>query len=547
MNVTIKQVSSLEKILPRGIGDAKSIDRKILMGGERFSYQIALQTPERVGVTAEVVSPHDNWVTLYAVVNVVMDVPTYAGADEDYITKEPGLMPDMLQPLAARSDALRLLGEAGAVWVTVDVPKNTPAGEYPITIRIQVESQTETLQQDVTMTLSVTGRNISEQQTLFTQWFHVDCIADAHHVPIYSEEHWALIDQYMALARDLGISMLLTPIITPPLDTEVGRCRPITQLVKIEKKGERYSFDYTLLKRWIDLCHRNGIYNFEMSHLFSQWGLAYAPNIMVTENGEEKLLFGWHVPGQSEEYRAFLGQFLPDLIAFLKAEGIKDRCWFHVSDEPRETHLDAYRYARNVIVPLIDGCPTLDALSHYAYYEQGLVQIPVTKTDGIDAFLEHDVPRQWAYYCCSQYREVGNRFLAQPSYRNRILGLQLYKFGIEGFLHWGFNFYNSRLSRRKINPFITTSSDKGFPSGDAFSVYPTDDGPVPSLRAVIFREALADIEICRTLEGIIGRDAVIQMIDREAGMELTFRQYPRCREFIPALMEKMEQMIRDNG
>ena len=546
MDITVKQVSSLEKIRPQSLLEEKEVTRKTLMGGQRFSYQIALRACDRVAFYAKVTTPTAPWVTLSAVVNVAMDLPTYDGADEDYITKEPGLMPDLLLPLADEKDPIRLASEAGAIWVTVEVPENTPAGIYPVTVELTAEGRTETEVYSVTMELDITGRNILPQKTLFTQWFHVDCIAQAHHVEIYSEAHWERISQYMALARKMGINMILTPVITPPLDTAVGTSRPITQLVKIEKKGCRYEFDFSLLKRWIDLCNYHGFACFEISHLFSQWGLAAAPNITVTENGEEKLMFGWHIPGNSPEYRDFLGQFLPSLVEFFKAEGIKDRCWFHISDEPRETHLEAYRYARDVIVPLIDGCPTLDALSDYAFYEQGLVPIPVTKTDGLEPFLENRLPRQWAYYCCSQFKEVGNRFLAQPSYRNRILGLQLYKYGIEGFLHWGFNFYNSRLSLKQINPFITSSADKGFPSGDAFSVYPTEQGPAPSLRAVIFREALEDIEVCRTLEGIIGRDAVVTLIDREAGEPLTFRRYPRNSDYIPNVIEKMQQLIRSS-
>ena len=74
---------------------------------------------------------------------------------------------------------------------------------------------------------------------------------------------------------------------------------------------------------------------------------------------------------------------------------------------------------------------------------------------------------------------------------------------IEGFLHWGYNFYYNLFSRRKINPYITTSADKAYPSGDPFSVYPIQNGVVPSLRAIVFKEALNDIEICCTLEGYI--------------------------------------------
>ena len=83
-----------------------------------------------------------------------------------------------------------------------------------------------------------------------------------------------------------------------------------------------------------------------------------------------------------------------------------------------------------------------------------------------------------------------------------------------------------------------------FPSGDPFSVYPTDNGVIPSLRAVIFKEALNDIEICRTLEKYIGRDKVVEMIDKAADMNVTFAEYPRNNDYIPDLLEDMKKMIK---
>ena len=515
------------------------------MGGQSFSYQIALQTPERVELSAQVESPVAPWVKLYAVVNTVMDVACYSSADDDYITKEPGIMPDMLLPMEGKDALMHLTNQAGAIWVQVQVPENTPAGRYPVTVKLHAVTLKEQMDIASTMVVEVLGQNLPAQQTRFTQWFYVDCIADVHKVAIYSEAHWELIEKYIALAKSLGLTMLLTPVITPPLDTAVGTQRPNVQLVKMKKQGDRYVFDFTLLQRWVDICHKYGIEEFEMSHLFSQWGLSATPNIWITEDGEEKLMFGWHVPAKSDEYRDFLGQFLPALIAWLKNAGIKEHTWFHISDEPHAEHIENYRYTKELIVPLIDGCTTIDALSDYDFYANGLVEIPVTKNDRIEPFLAHKLPRQWVYYCCSQNQLVGNRYLAQPSYRNRILGLQIYKFGCEGFLHWGFNFYNSRRSLKNINPFMYTGGDQGFPSGDPFSVYPVEGGVVPSLRAVIFQEALQDIEVCRLLESYIGKEAVVDMIDEAAGEPLTFSCYPRNSRYIPDLIRKMLQKIEE--
>lgn len=541
MEVSVKQISCMEKVLPGDPLDMPQVNKMTVLGGETISYQIALKVAGRLSFTAKLSSP---WGRLYGVYNTVMDLPAYDTADGDYITKQPGIMPDMLLPIADEADTYKLSYEAGALWVTVTVPENTPAGTYTVDIDITADDWKQKLDLPrQTMTLEVIGKNLPRQELKFTQWFYADCIADAHGVAIYSQEHWDLIDKYMQLARELGVNMLLTPVITPPLDTQVGHRRPNTQLVKMEKAGDRYRFDFTLLQRWLELCRKNGIEFIEVSHLFSQWGLAYAPNIWVTENGAETLLFGWHTPAKSPEYKAFLGQFLPALVAYLSDNWGKDKCFFHISDEPHAEHIEAYQYAHDVIVPLLDGCQTIDALSEYEFYEKGLVEVPVTKTDRIEPFLAHKLKRQWAYYCCSQNVDVGNRYFAQPSYRNRILGLQLYKFGIEGFLHWGYNFYYSRRSLKKIDPFLTSSGDKGFPSGDAFSVYPVDGGAVPSLRAVVFHRALQDIAVCRALEAKIGKAEVIKMIDDAAGEPLTFANYPRRSDFVPQLIEKMKELL----
>ena len=87
--------------------------------------------------------------------------------------------------------------------------------------------------------------------------------------------------------------MILTPLFTPPLDTEVGGERPTVQLVKVIQQNDQYSFHFTLLDRWIDLCLQCGIKYFEMTHLFTQWGAKYAPKIMAEVNGVETRIFGW--------------------------------------------------------------------------------------------------------------------------------------------------------------------------------------------------------------------------------------------------------------
>lgn len=551
MSIKIKQISSLEKIRSLQDLDCAEISSAVILPGEHFSYQIAVENlGERSKLEISVDSRLSQYIRVYSVRNIPADFPRRPEADDNYIISEPGLIPDLLVPLENQNMTANFIEELSVLWVEVALPRDITPGESNITINfkgVEVDQIVNDIkvyyEKSVTMEVKILGTALPEQKTIFTQWFYADCIASAHNAEIYSEKHWDLIDKYMKMASELGINMLLTPVLIPALDTSPGHCRPNTQLVKIEKSQDKYSFDFTLLKKYIDMAKKNGIKYFEISHFFSQWGCRFSPNIYVEENGKPSLMFGWHVPADSPQYAEFLKSFIPELLSFLTGENILENCYFHISDEPGKIHMENYQYAGNLLKPLLGNCKVMDALSHIEFYEKGLVDHPVCTTDEIEPFIEKKVKGLWAYYCCAQFKDVSNRFMAMPSYRNRIIGLQLYKYGIEGFLQWGFNFYYSQHSLYEINPYITTSTDGIFSSGDAFSVYPGKNGPLASLRAFVFREALEDIEICRILEKKIGKSAVVELIEKEAGMELTFKQYPHDSQFIIHIISKMKKML----
>ena len=46
--------------------------------------------------------------------------------------------------------------------------------------------------------------------------------------------------KYMRMAAEHGMNMILTPVFTPALDTEIGKERPCTQLVEITKNDAGY-------------------------------------------------------------------------------------------------------------------------------------------------------------------------------------------------------------------------------------------------------------------------------------------------------------------
>ena len=141
------------------------------------------------------------------------------------------------------------------------------------------------------------------------------------------------------------------------------------------------------------------------------------------------------------------------------------------------------------------------------------------------------VPGLWVYYCCAQSSLVPNRFFAMESARNRIMGVLMYLYGIKGFLHWGYNFYNSKFSLHPVDPYRVTHADYAFPSGDPFLVYP---GP----------DALLDLRALQLLEQLAGRAFVEELIYADAEMRpMTFRDYPRGAGYLLALRERVAAEI----
>ncbi len=545
-----KQFSAMEKINCRGEINAPEIESIVGIAGERISYQVVFGSNNGLPSVINVQSSLGDAVRVYAEKEVFVDRPFTRPAlpDSDYLIEEPGFLPDVLIPLEDQRGMVSLMAKHAVLWVRIDLPKDLPAGEYTVTISCGLHNF-ESIhapyadEATVTMRVQVAEGAIKDPDIRYTRWFYADCIANAHGVAIYSEAHWNLIEQYIAAATDVGINMILLPVHTPPLDTEIDTARPCVQLVDITKNESGYTFGFEKLERFVSICKKNGVRYYEMAHLFTQWGAEAAPNIEVTVNGKKQLYFGWHTPARAPEYVAFLKEYIAAIVKELKRLGIAENTYFHISDEPQEGHMEKFREAYDVVKPLIAGSRHMDALSHVSFYEKGLIECPVTAIHRINEFLRHDIPEKWTYYCCEPQDTYPNSFLAFPLYRVRILGYLMYKYNIKGFLHWGYNFYNTVRSHYPINPYLNTSADGIFPSGDGFIVYPGPSKVYSSMRGEMTFRAMQDIGLCLAAEEKIGRAAVVAILDGAFGEELRFEKYPRENGYFDRVTQKLLQAI----
>ena len=336
---------------------------------------------------------------------------------------------------------------------------------------------------------------------------------------------------------------MLVPLFTPPLDTAVGAERRTIQLVDVKlTDGGKYEFGFDKLRQWVKLADRSGLEYFEFSHFFTQWGAEHCPKIVADINGKSEIIFGWKDDSLGEDYYSFLSQLAAALKPVIRELGIEERCIFHVSDEPDTAHLQRYKACAAVIHDLFGEFKIIDALSNYSFYSSGAIRIPVPSVAHASEFYGK-VEELWCYYCCGPIDGgYTNRFIAMPGTRTRALGIQAYKHNVRGFLHWGYNYWYTALSKYKINPYISPDADKSFPAGDGFVVYPGEElSPVLSLRLKIFDDAFNDLSALKLLESLLSREEVLSILEEKK--EITFSKYPQTERGLFELRERINRAI----
>lgn len=528
--------SSLIKIFSDSSVDF-SYEGLSLLHGEKGNFQIAFRSDRDCNIT---VRTDFSAAAVYEVKEIYSRTPIHKDYCGDiYLEKdgEPGFYPDLLDVF---DGTLKLKKDKTSVlWVNIDSAK-TDHGQYTVIFDIEEDGR----KTELSCPVKIHKTALPRQELIHINWFHTDCLASYYKVPVFSEEHWKITENFVKNAVSHGVNCIFTPLFTPPLDTEEGGERPTVQLVGVKRRRNyRYEFDFSLLDRWVDMCLSCGASYFELSHLFTQWGAKHAPKIMAETSAGLKKIFGWETKATSDAYMNFLSQFGPALKEYTDKKGITDICFVHCSDEPSLEDIKYYKKASDAVRKYFGAYKHIDALSDFDFYKKGLIEIPVPEEGSIEEF-EGNVPQLWTYYCCGQYRDdLPNRFFAMPSIKHRILGVLLYKYNCSGFLHWGFNFYYSQYSKREIDPFTETDAGGSFPSGDSFVVYPGKEGqPLSSVRQKVFYDGFQDISALKALEKKHSRKFVLDFIKEELG-DINFRSYPFDTEKFLSFREKLGELL----
>ena len=532
-------LSSLHRVFPQICPEDKKITRITTLKDEPVSFQVAFKlSDEKLTKQAFNIAVDSKADLSCYLVSYVPVLHTHI-ADYDDIPA-PGLYPDMLLPKVvdfeiteqgynpikhtkeqAKYEDTHLFATDDSwqsLWITFNEQKKSlNAGVYRVQLDL-VDLKANDKLGSAEIEIEVINASLSKQKFIYTNWFYCDCLSQFYKEEMFSDRFFEIVENYLKVAAKNGMNMVLTPTFTPALDTPVGEERQTAQLVKITKTDSGYEFDFSLLKRFIDVCKKAGIEYFEHAHLFSQWGAKYCPKIMATVNGKEKQIFGWHVKADSKKYRKFLEAYLPAVCEFFDSQGLRKKVLFHISDEPNNNNIEVYKKAVKTVGNLLDGYMCGDALSHYAFYERGIVKMPIVCTHALNDFVGK-CKNFWAYYTGGEIGGgLSNRLIVNNPENNRMMGIQMYYMGASGFLHWGYNCYFDRMSKGLFDPKVTPGGYSMHP-GTSYCVYPSYDGrAIQSPRQKVFGEGINDIKALKCYENLYGRSAAKSLIEKHFGV-----------------------------
>lgn len=515
--------------------------RTVSAKNEKIGLQLMFECPgERGCITLD--APQFD-VEYYRMLPIPVEYNTGNGVDQggamvisvdhcpDYaIRQAPFLVYDCLKPM--ESGAVESENGRVSAYVTLVPKADTPAGEYALTLTLEAGKESHTC----AITHVVYPVSFNEDRFQQTNWFSVAAMEQMHHVKRGTPEFYDVVRAYARSMRSVHQKVFLLW-----LHEDLSLRRP----------GKPYHFDFEDMKPILEIFFEEGFETFETGGILCR---GYKPDGSPDMfSADLKCNADPTVSVDSEEGYELLCCEMRDLSDFLRRNGWEDRVLFHIMDEPDvHIHCDADLQARrvqffmaaNIVRRYLPNVRILEAVKSTRF--RGGVDILCPITDGYErekeAFdkamaLGDEV---WTYVCCGPEGKWLNRFLDSPVINGRLLFWGCAKYGIRGYLHWGYNQFGG-----VPNPFEKTAAKNwtgigtDFPCGDAFIVYPGEKGPWPSLRLEAERRGAEEAALLSVLKEQ-DREAHDALIDR---VFRTFREYNNDPELLERTHEELLQAL----
>lgn len=451
---------------------------------------------------------------------------------EEFVTDDDSVKKaDILLASEVRESAAHV---PTAVWCDVNVPADAEPGDYTLTARLLAAgyNDDETVVATETFTLRVYPYVLPEPKDWkfrLDLWQHNSNIARKHDVRLWSDEHFAVIRNYVKTLADLGQKSILVCVGEIPWNGQSCFERNVFDgnlfeynIIEIVRETDgSFTYDYSKLQKYVDICTAEGISgDIEVFGLVNIWQSADPKRSLGTvtlcpEHVESpRLRYLDKSDGLMKYMRNAedIDSYIRALEAYFIATGQLDRVRI-AADEPGD--IDRYRASLAHMKKLVPSFKYKTAINHVEFISEfgddinDFAPYLVCATKEYDTLIryksEHPEKKFLWYVCCGSTRP--NTFIRTDLIESRMIGVLTNVMRFDGFLRWNYTVWPDDPRKDiRMDPFE---------AGDTNFVYPAYNGGVLlSLRYKNLRRGIIDFELFEALRAVKGDDFVDVLFDR---------------------------------
>lgn len=367
------------------------------------------------------------------------------------------------------------------IWISVDIPSDTPAGIYKGTVSVHSVSGIV----NHTVTLEVQNSILPPP----SDWaFHLDlwqnpyAVARFHRVKLWSKEHLNLLQPLLKKLAGAGQKCITTTLIDKPWGdgTGSGPCFDSygTMINWTRKKNGTWAYDYTVFDRYVSLameCGINGQINcysmVPISNKFTWFDEATSEAIV-------KEAF----PG-TEEYENIWRNFLTDFKRHLKDKGWLEKTAIALDEREEEEMKKMFSFLKQTAPELkiaMAGFYYKEINSSIYDFSSNWRHTGIISGNIIES--RRKAGMKTTYYVACMIPKPNNFTFSNPA-ESCYEAWFASAMGFDGFLRWAYNSWPE-------NPMLDSRYTR-WPSGDTFLVYPE---ALSSIRFERLREGIQDYE-----------------------------------------------------
>src|ERR1043166_5477192 len=261
--------TSLKRVFPTTAPG--TADLRLIAGRQtKTAFQACLRNrrSDALYVTCKVTGADDlkPQVRLVGFAPVWHHTPHTPDSELDGIGKIPGLVPDPLWPMERANVGPH---ESRSFWITLNIPAGATPGLRKFTVEMTIEKGRKV---SLPVEIEISELVVQPRKDFpVIHWWRGEATWDYYKTGMFEDKRWWNITR--AQLEDMlahGSDVIYVPIF---FDRRETFKRPCQLLIVNEPQPRKYQFDWSLVKRFVDMSKEMGFKQFEWSHLWIYWGV----------------------------------------------------------------------------------------------------------------------------------------------------------------------------------------------------------------------------------------------------------------------------------